>query len=216
MRSQWAPRERPAIPVTPTTKTEPASTAGNDGSDLIGRARLGDAAAFDGICREHTERLLRQAIALSRDVEAAEDLVQETLVEAWRSLPGYRGGCRLFTWLCRILIHRHLNSRRRRWPAPFSLLFGNDRESTERFLDGLQDAAPLPGSDIERAERAARVLRSLARLPAKQREVVHLRFYAGDSLEGIAAALGCSVGTVKSRLHHGLERLRQMKALSED
>lgn len=162
------------------------------------------------------ERLLRQAISLSRDVGAAEDLVQETLVEAWRSLPGYRGGCRFFTWLCRILIHRHLNSKRRRWPAPFSLLLGSDRDATEGFLDRARDDAPPPGIDIEQAERAARVRRSLARLPAKQREVVHLRFYAEDSLEGIAVALGCSVGTVKSRLYHGLERLRRMKSLAEE
>lgn len=188
----------------------------DDGSDLISRARSGDAEAFDELCREHMERLLRQATAMSRDAGAAEDLVQETLVEAWRSLPGYRGGCRFFTWLCRILIHRHLNSKRRRWPAPFSLLLSSDRDQTENFLDGLRDDALLPGGAMEQAERAARVLRSLAKLPTKQREVVHLRFYAGDTLEGIAAALGCAVGTVKSRLHHGLERLRQMKVLSEE
>lgn len=203
-------------PLSPALNTEPAAQAVRDGSDLIGRARSGDAEAFDALCREHTERLLRQAIALSRDVEAAEDLVQETLIEAWRGLPGYRGGCRFFTWLCRILIHRHLNSRRRRWPAPFSLLFGDNRDQTEDFLDSQRDGAPLPGSGLEQAERAALVLRGLAKLPAKQRMVVHLRFYAEDSLEGIAAALGCSVGTVKSRLHHGLDRLRQMKFLAEE
>lgn len=202
--------------MTPTLNTEPVPPSINDGSDLIGRARSGDTEAFEALCREHSERLLRQAIALSRDVEAAEDLVQETLVEAWRGLPGFRGGCQFFTWLCRILIHRHLNSRRRRWPAPFSLLFGGDQDQTEKFVESLPDAAPLPGSNLEQSERAARVLRSLATLPDKQRMVLHLRFYAGDSLEGIAAALGCSVGTVKSRLHHGLERLRQMKALAEE
>ncbi len=202
--------------MTPALNTEPAITAASDGSDLIGRARCGDAEAFGELCREHADRLLRQATGLSRDVAAAEDLVQETLIEAWRSLPRFQGGCRFFTWLCRILIHRHLNSLRRRWPAPFSLLFGGDRDETEGFLNGMQDDAPHPGSGLEQAERAARVLRSLAALPAKQREVVYLRFYAEDSLEGIAAALGCSVGTVKSRLHHGLERLRRMKALTEE
>lgn len=51
-------------------------------------------------------------------------------------------------------------------------------------------------------------------LPARHQHVVHLRFYADDSLEGIAAALGCSVGTVKSRLFHALEKLRGMNALN--
>lgn len=202
--------------MTLVLDTEPAATPASDGPDLIGRARSGDSEAFDELCREHGDRLLRQALALSGDVGAAEDLVQETFVEAWRSLPRYHGGCRFFTWLCSILIHRHRNLRRRKWPLPFSLLFGGEREETEGFLTRLRDDAPLPGSATEQAERAARMLRSLAKLPAKQREVVHLRFYAEDSLEGIAVALGCSVGTVKSRLHHGLERLRRMKALTEE
>jgi len=50
-------------------------------------------------------------------------------------------------------------------------------------------------------------------LPAKHQQVIYLRFYADDSLEGIAAVLGCSVGTVKSRLFHALEKLRAMNAL---
>jgi DNA-directed RNA polymerase specialized sigma24 family protein len=52
-------------------------------------------------------------------------------------------------------------------------------------------------------------------LPAKQQQVIHLRFYVDDSLGGIAAALGCSVGTVKSRLFNALDKLRGMNALGE-
>jgi len=52
-------------------------------------------------------------------------------------------------------------------------------------------------------------------LPAKQQQVIYLRFYVDHSLGGIAAALGCSVGTVKSRLFHALEKLRAMNVLSE-
>ena len=55
--------------------------------------------------------------------------------------------------------------------------------------------------------------RCIQALPAKHQQVIHLRFYAGDSLAGIAAALGCSVGTVKSRLFHALDKLRGMNAL---
>ena len=51
-------------------------------------------------------------------------------------------------------------------------------------------------------------------LPAKHQQVIYLRFYVDDSLEGIAAALGCSVGTVKSRLFHALDKLRKMNAFS--
>jgi len=49
-------------------------------------------------------------------------------------------------------------------------------------------------------------------LPFKHQQVVYLRFYVGESLEGIAEAVGCSIGTVKSRLFHGLDKLREIKA----
>jgi len=55
----------------------------------------------------------------------------------------------------------------------------------------------------------------LDQLPARQRIVVYLRFYAGESLEGIAAIVPCSLGTVKSRLFHGLARLAKMEKLKE-
>jgi RNA polymerase sigma-70 factor (ECF subfamily) len=194
---------------------EAATTPANDGSDLIGRARSGDGEAFDALCREHGPRLLGQAIALCRNPATAEDLVQETFIAAWRSLPRYHGQCRFFTWLCSILIHRHRNSLRKKWPLPFSFLFRGDHEAAQNSLAETPDPAPGPGARTEQAEQAARMLRALDRLPAKLREVVYLRFYAEDSLEGIAAALGCSVGTVKSRLYRGLERLRQLKSITE-
>ena len=201
--------------MTLRPQAEPPTRPASDGSDLIGRARSGDEEAFGDLCREYGDPLLRQAIALCGEVGTAEDLVQECLIEAWRSLPRYHGGCRFFTWLCSILIHRHLNFLRWKWPRPITVLFGRERDETESILDGVRDDSPIPGRAMEQAERAARVLRSLEKLPAKQRKVVYLRFYAEESLEGIATALGCSVGTVKSRLHHGLERLRRMKALTE-
>ncbi len=187
----------------------PLDVAGEE-SDLAGLAAAGDAGAFDRICRLHAARLRRQAQELCRDPAAAEDLLQETLIHAWRSLGRYNGRCRLFTWLCSILIHRHHHMRRRRWPIPFSTVPADDLKQVQRLLATHLDAAPLPDTDLARTEQARQVLDTLQRLPPKQRAVVHLRFYADESLEGIAAAVGCSVGTVKSRLFHGLERLRRM------
>ncbi|HTH47853.1 MAG TPA: sigma-70 family RNA polymerase sigma factor [Candidatus Limnocylindria bacterium] len=194
---------------------ETAATPASDGRDLLGQARSGDSEAFGELCREHGPRLLRQATAMCGDTSAAEDLVQESLIEAWRCLSRFDGRCRFFTWLCSILIHRHRNSLRKRWPLPFSFLFGGEDAQAGDLLAHTADPAPHPGIQAEAAEQAARLMRGLNRLPPKQREVVYLRFYADDSLEGIAAAVGCSVGTVKSRLFNGLERLRHLKSVAE-
>jgi RNA polymerase sigma-70 factor (ECF subfamily) len=78
----------------------------------------------------------------------------------------------------------------------------------------LPDHAARPDQAVERREQAVLVQQCVQALPAKHQQVIYLRFYVDDSLEGIAAALGCSVGTVKSRLFHALDKLRKMNAFS--
>lgn len=194
--------------ITPNTPTTVAPAP--DEQLLVARAQRGDAEAFDRLCRLNGDRLLRQAQALCGGRGSPEDLVQETLVQAWKSLRRYNGQCQLFTWLCSILIHRHRDSLRKRLPTPFSWLFGGSEKQVESHLLGLADPEPGPSLQAELGDQAGQLLRSLNQLPQKQRLVVYLRFYADESLEGIAGAIGCSVGTVKSRLFHGLERLRKI------
>jgi RNA polymerase sigma-70 factor, ECF subfamily len=83
------------------------------GTDLLTRARAGEASAFCQLAAEHERRLLQQAFGLTRDLSAAEDLVSETLVEAWRSLSRYNDACRFSNWLFSILLHRHQKALRR-------------------------------------------------------------------------------------------------------
>jgi RNA polymerase sigma-70 factor, ECF subfamily len=179
---------------------------------LLEQARAGDAEAFGEICRGHETRLLRQAFALCGNLTLAEDLAQDTLVEAWKCLPRYNGRCQFFTWLCAILLNRHRNAIRAHRLRPASALGAREPEEFEKHTGQLPDQAALPDQAIELREQEALVQRCLQTLPAKHQQVIYLRFYAEDSLEGMAAALGCSVGTVKSRLFHALDKLRKMNA----
>ena len=176
--------------------------------DLLQRAQAGDADAFCQFCCPHEARLLRQAMALCGEYGLAQDLAQDTLVEAWKCLYRYNGRCRFFTWLCAILLNRYRNFRREKRPVPLSELGDGEHESAHNALERVTDTAPQPDSVAEQAERDALLHRSIEQLSPKHRDVIHLRFFVDDSLEGIAAALNCSVGTVKSRLFHALERLR--------
>lgn len=189
--------------------TEPAHSP-----DLLARAQAGDAEAFCSLCRCYEARLLRQAVSLCRDVALAEDLAQDTLLAAWKSIRRYNGRCQFFTWLCSILFHRYHNSIRVRRAFPFSLLGPSDRDKTEHFLESLPDAAPKPDENAAVNEKARLLHASLNKLSDKHREVIYLRFYVDDSLESIAAALNCSLGTVKSRLFHALEKLRSMDEIN--
>jgi RNA polymerase sigma-70 factor, ECF subfamily len=176
-----------------------------DSPDVLVRAQARDADAFCELCRPYEDRLFRQAVLLCRDETLAEDLVQETLIEAWKSLHRFNGRCRLFTWFCSIMLHRYKKMLRRKRPTVV------DEEAVHAVID----ARPTPAADSEAVDRDLWLQGCLDRLPHKQRQVVYLRFYVENSLEEIAAALRCSVGTVKSRLFNGLESLRKMRRMRQ-
>jgi RNA polymerase sigma-70 factor (ECF subfamily) len=168
-------------------------------SELLRRAQNGEATAFNQIVELHVEPVWRCARVLCGDDHEAEDLAQETFVEAWRSLHRFDGRARFSTWLYGILRHRFLKSRRKRRPVI--------EDDVERSGRPSREAEPLAAA--VQAEEATLVLAALAVLPDEHRAVLELRFYADASLADIATLLGCPLGTVKSRLHHGLEKLRR-------
>jgi len=186
----------------------------SDTRSLLDRAQAGDTEAFCEICRLYETRLWRQAVALCGDATLAEDLAQDTLVEAWKHLRRYNGRCQFFTWLCAILLNRYRNTVRAKRPVPLASLAGHDRKEFQNSIDNLADQDSSPDQAAQLREQAALVRNCIQALPTKHQQVIYLRFYVDDSLEGIAAALGCSVGTVKSRLFHALHKLRGMNALN--
>jgi RNA polymerase sigma-70 factor (ECF subfamily) len=186
----------------------------SDTRSLLDQAQSGDAEAFGEICRVHGTRLLRQAVVLCGNPTLAEDLAQDTLVEAWKGLHRYNGHCQFFTWLCAILLNRYRNILRGNRLRPASASGARVQDEFEQHTGNLADHAALPDQAVELREQAVLVRQCVQALPAKHQQVIYLRFYVDDSLEGIAAALGCSVGTVKSRLFHALDKLRKMNAFS--
>lgn len=180
---------------------------------ILSQARAGEAKAFCLLVEPLQARLLRQAVALSGDPSAAEDLVSETLIEAWKSLSRYNESCRLSTWLCSILIHRYQKSIRhaRARPVSFASL---PRFEAQKFHEQQPEIASSDLSPNEAAvqrEGFNQVRQCVNALPARHRQMVWLRFFEDASLRDMAAVSGCSIGTVKSRLHHALEKLGRMK-----
>jgi RNA polymerase sigma-70 factor, ECF subfamily len=180
-------------------------------ADLLTRARGGETSAFCRLAAEHEGRLLQQACGLTRDPSAAEDLVSETLVEAWLSLSRYNGACRFSSWLFSILLHRHQKAlrRARSRPIPLAALSSADADERRQAQENLPGTFPSPAEEAMRNEAADRLRQAVVALPEKHQQVVLLRFFDDASLPDIASLLGCSIGTVKSRLHYALEKLRE-------
>ncbi len=161
---------------------------------LIEAARSGDEEAFASIARGSADRLFAVAHRILRDVGRAEDAVQQTLVTAWRELPGLREVERFDAWLHRILVHACYAEAKRakRWSSNVRVVSFEQSE---------------PDSSAGVATRDA-LERGFRRLPPEQTAVFVLHHYLDWPLGRIAETLGTPLGTVKSRLHYATSTLR--------
>ena len=150
--------------------------------------------SFEGFVRSRTAALLRLAYLLAGDRQLAEDLVQEVLVKAHRRWSRVGSADNADAYVRRMLVNEHLSRRRR-------------RSSGELPTDEVADTSRVNDSQDAVAARDE-MWRLLAALPARQRAVLVLRYYAELNDAQIAALLGCAVGTVRSLASRGLARLR--------
>jgi len=175
--------------------TESTESGESSEEDLLRRARLGDARAFDEFIRRSSPRVFAwMCRAVGRD--AAEDLTQEIFLKAFRGLARYRGEAPARAWLAAIAHNAVKNQYR---------FLGRFRRVFTPAPDGGAAAEPAdPGDGPEEAaggsERRTRVAEALGRLPEKFRMPLVLRDLDGWSYEEISASLGLPLGTVKSRI----------------
>ena len=163
---------------------------------LVERAGRGDHDAFTALASAAAQRLDAAARLILRDPELARDAVQNTLVRAWRDLPGLRDPNRFDAWLHRLLVNACLDEARRKRRRPIEV------EITS--ID-----APTPGeTERELADRDL-VERALNRLEPEGRALVVLHYYLGYPLPDAATSLGISLSTAKSRLHRAMLGLRR-------
>lgn len=178
----------------------PDETADGDERRLVALAANGDAAAFDALMRRHRGKVASVAARFLADPNDVEDAVQETFVQAFRSLRGFHGGCSVRTWLVRIAINVCKMRLRAAWWHRVTLVGGAPIEP-ETGRDARAEA--------EAGLRREELQRALGALPDKLRVPVVLHFLEGFSGAEIAAALNCNASTVWSRIYAGLRKLRE-------
>ncbi len=170
-----------------------------DDAQLVARARSGDRAAFGELVDRHARAARRVAAVISNSTQEADDIVQDAMVKAYRSVGTYRGTGSPRSWLLRIVANEaknHVRSRVRR----------RRRDDRQASLELRVDDAP-DDRVLERFEHE-RLAVALAGLGAADRAVLGCRFVAGLSERDTAEVLGVAPGTVKSRTSRALERLR--------
>ena len=175
-----------------------------DENRLIARAVKGDGAAFSELMAAHEGRMYAVAFRMCGNHEDAQDCLQDAMIRIYRAIGSFKGQSSFATWVYRITMNTCLDELRRR----------KNRQSAS--LDSLLDTGWSPSDDLDTPERHAlmsekrrEIEQAIAALPEDMRAAIVLRDIQGFSYEEIARMLDANVGTVKSRISRGREKLRE-------
>ena len=162
---------------------------------LIEAARAGDRRAVDELLARYEPRIYRFGLRMCGDEDAAREVLQETMLAAFRNLPGFRAQASLSTWLYQIA--RSFCIKERRGVRP-----------TAQLDTDLPDQAEPPDRQLHARRIGEALATAIAALPPEQREVLVLRDVEGLSAAEAAEVVGIEVGALKSRLHRARMALR--------
>lgn len=206
-----------AVPeIHDSLKAEDEAPLDENITDLVRQAQNGDDDAFSELVRHYEKFVYNTACkALSaggRSIDGADDIAQSAFIKAWRNLSLFRGECTFSTWLYRITVNTardmlRYESRR----GTVSLV-----KDTEDEDDGSEWDVPVTSGDtipedaMERKEAILAVRRAIEELPEDQRQVIVMRDLHELSYQEIAEKLGIELGTVRSRINRGRQKLKNI------
>ena len=182
-----------------------------DERKLIQRAGSGDASAFNRLMEQHEKRMYAVALRMCQNREDAQDCLQEAMLRIYKSIGSFKFQSSFSTWAYRITMNTCLDELRRK------------KNKQNASLDSLVEVGFSPSDGINAPEQHAiqsdlrRTLHSaIGELPDDMRSAIVLRDVHGMAYEEIAQALDVNVGTIKSRISRGREKLREkLKNIAE-
>jgi RNA polymerase sigma-70 factor (ECF subfamily) len=186
---------------------------------LVERVQSGDKHAFDLLVRKYQHKLIGLISRYVRSHAECEDIAQESFIRAWRAIGAFRGDSAFYTWLYKIAVNtakNHLVAQGRRPPS------GDIDVDDAEFMSGgerMHDSA-TPERELMRQEVEQSVFSTVQALPEELRTAITLREVDGLSYDEIAVAMGCPIGTVRSRIFRAREaideKLRPLLSDRED
>lgn len=185
-------------------------------SALVERVQNGDRRAFDLLVRKYQHKVIGLISRYVNNYAECEDVAQEAFVRAWRAIGSFRGDSQFYTWMYKIAVNtakNHLVAMGRR--PPMDDIAAEDAvflTGAERMQEGATPERELLRQEIERT-----VFDTVQALPEELRTAITLREVDGLSYEEIAEAMGCPIGTVRSRIFRAREAIdQQLRPLLSD
>jgi RNA polymerase sigma-70 factor (ECF subfamily) len=159
---------------------------------VIEGCRRGESDAFRALFERYKDKVYTIALRYSGDASVAQDIAQETFLKLFAGIGGFRGDSSFDSWLYRLVVNSCFDQKRKaRRLAP--------------LIDGFLDLIQAPGAsvldDVMRAEMSGRLRSVVAGLPPEERMLIVLRYTQGLSYEELGEVMGCSSGTIGSRLN---------------
>lgn len=185
--------------------------ASADDSELVRTSQGGDMVAFEELIARHRDRLYSRAFSMLRREDDAVDVSQEAWIKIWQRLHQFHGESSFPTWATRIVINLCLDHLRRmkRWPEESVEQLTDETGGVERLLP-VESGNPTEG--LERMELRQRIDEALGRLSVEHRTALVLHAFEELEYKEIARRMGCSIGTVMSRLFYARRRLAAILA----
>lgn len=182
-----------------------------DDSELVRLAQRGEMAAFEELVARHRDRIYARAYTMLRNEEDAIDLSQEAWVKGWQRLAQFQGDSSFSTWMTRVVINLCLDHLRKQKRQRSESIEALDEES-----GGVERQMPVvevnPTAGLEREELRKRIDQALGQLSYEHRTVLMLHEFEEMEYKEIAKTMGCSIGTVMSRLFYARRRLAGLLA----
>ena len=190
--------------------SEKAHSAGDD-EPLVRAAQRGDMMAFEELVARHRDKIFARAYSMMRNEEDAIDLSQEAWVKAWQRLKQFQRESSFSTWMTRIVINLCLDQLRRQKRQRAESIEAMDEES-----GGVERQMPVvtvnPTERLERGELRQRIDQALSQLSEAHRTVLVLHEFEEMEYKLIAKTMGCSIGTVMSRLFYARRKMAVLLA----
>src|SRR5436190_13496819 len=173
---------------------------------LVKSAQKGDMEAFEELVARHRDKIYARAVSMMRNEEEAIDLSQEAWVKGWQRLHQFQGEASFGTWMTRIVINLCLDQLRKQKRQRTDSIEELNEES-----GGVERQMPVvtinPTAGLERGELRQRIDRALGQLSHEHRTVLVLHEFEEMEYKEIAKTMGCSIGTVMSRLFYARRKL---------
>jgi RNA polymerase sigma-70 factor, ECF subfamily len=178
---------------------------------LVRRCQKGDALAFEQLVIKYRSKVFSMIYGMVQNEQDAWDLAQEGFIKAWRSIHRFKGQASFYTWLYRIVTNVAIDSLRRKGfkkTAEFDdQIAANEVEPGSKTVP---TPDPLPHQGLEREEIRQRIEQAISKLSPEHRAVIVMKEIEELQYNEIAEALGCSIGTVMSRLFYARKKLQTL------